>query len=68
MVDIDIRHSDDIALIIMHESWLDITTDCKDEVFAYHMSELRKCRLVAACTMVVTANHVDAVRLPGGRQ
>ena len=62
MVEIDIRRSGDGELIVMHDSWLDRTTDCKGEVLDYTMSELRKCRLVVEGTGAVTAEPVPTLQ------
>lgn len=62
MVEIDIRRSGDGELVVMHDSWLDRTTDCKGEVLAYTMAELRKCRLVVEGTGAVTAEPVPTLQ------
>ncbi|MBB6466434.1 glycerophosphoryl diester phosphodiesterase [Aminobacter lissarensis] len=62
MVEIDIRRSADGELIVMHDSWLDRTTDCKGEVLGYTMTELRKCRLAVEGTGDVTAEPVPTLR------
>ncbi|MDH4985380.1 glycerophosphodiester phosphodiesterase family protein [Aminobacter anthyllidis] len=62
MVEIDIRRSADGELIVMHDSWLDRTTDCKGEVLGYAMTELRKCHLVVEGTGDVTAEPVPTLR------
>lgn len=62
MVEIDIRRSKDGELIVMHDSWLDRTTNCKGEVIARTMDELRHCRLVVEGTGAVTAESVPTLR------
>lgn len=62
MVEIDIRRSADGELIVMHDSWLDRTTDCKGEVVVRIMDELRKCHLVVEGTGNVTAETVPTLR------
>ncbi|MEJ6783265.1 glycerophosphodiester phosphodiesterase family protein [Aminobacter sp. Piv2-1] len=62
MVEIDIRRSKDGELIVMHDSWLDRTTNCKGEVVALSMDELRKCRLVVEGTGAVTAEPVPTLK------
>ncbi|WP_269930213.1 glycerophosphodiester phosphodiesterase family protein [Aminobacter sp. HY435] len=62
MVEIDVRRSGDGQLIVMHDSWLDRTTDCEGEVAARAMDELRKCRLVVEGTGAVTAEPVPTLQ------
>ncbi|WP_406871493.1 glycerophosphodiester phosphodiesterase family protein [Aminobacter sp. P9b] len=62
MVEIDIRRSKDGELIVMHDSWLDRTTNCKGEVIARTLDELRHCRLVVEGTGAVTAESVPTLR------
>ena len=62
MVEIDIRRSADGELIVMHDSWLDRTTDCTGEVVTRAMDELRTCRLVVEGTGTVTAETVPTLR------
>lgn len=62
MVEIDIRRSKDGELIVMHDSWLDRTTDCKGEVIARTLDELRHCRLVVEGTGAVTGEPVPTLR------
>lgn len=62
MVEIDIRRSKDGELIVMHDSWLDRTTNCKGEVIARTMDELRRCRLVVEGTGIATDEPVPTLR------
>ena len=62
MVEIDVRRSKDGELIVMHDSWLDRTTDCKGEVVARTLDELRRCHLVVEGTGEVSAEPVPTLR------
>lgn len=62
MVEIDIRRSKDGELVVMHDSWLDRTTDCRGEVVARTLEELRRCRLVVEGTGAVTSEPVPTLR------
>lgn len=62
MVEIDIRRSRDGELIVMHDSWLDRTTNCKGEVIARTLEELRHCRLVVEGTGEVSSEPVPTLR------
>ena len=62
MVEIDVRRSKDGELVVMHDSWLDRTTDCTGEVLARTMDELRKCHLVIEGTAAVAAEPVPTLR------
>ena len=62
MVEIDVRRSGDGELIVMHDTWLDRTTDCKGEVIARSMDDLRNCHLVVEGTGAVTAEPVPTLR------
>ncbi|MGF7005849.1 glycerophosphodiester phosphodiesterase family protein [Aminobacter sp. BE322] len=62
MVEIDVRRSRDGELVVMHDSWLDRTTNCKGEVVARTMDELRQCRLVVEGTGEVTSEPVPTLR------
>lgn len=62
MVEIDVRRSGDGELIVMHDSWLDRTTDCKGEVVKKTMAELAGCRLVVEATREATGEAIPTLR------
>lgn len=62
IVEVDVRRSKDGAFVIMHDSWLDRTTNCKGEVVEYTLAELKKCRLVIEGTGAVTSEPVLTLR------
>lgn len=61
MVEIDVRKSKDGAYVVMHDSWLDRTTDCRGEVELRTLAELKQCRLVVEGTGRVTAESVPTL-------
>ncbi|CAN7703452.1 glycerophosphodiester phosphodiesterase family protein [Mesorhizobium sp. LjNodule214] len=62
IVEVDIRRSKDGAFVVMHDSWLDRTTNCKGEVVNYTVAELKRCRLVIEGTGAVTKETVSTLR------
>ncbi|BCG95035.1 glycerophosphodiester phosphodiesterase family protein [Mesorhizobium sp. 131-2-1] len=62
IVEVDIRRSKDGEFVVMHDSWLDRTTNCKGEVVDYTVAELKKCRLVLEGTGAVTNEPVSTLR------
>jgi glycerophosphoryl diester phosphodiesterase len=62
MVEIDVRKSKDGQYVVMHDSWLDRTTNCKGEVVQRTVGELKQCRLVVEGTGRVTPESVPTLR------
>jgi glycerophosphoryl diester phosphodiesterase len=62
IVEVDIRRSKDGELVVMHDSWLDRTTNCKGEVVKHTLAELKTCRLVIEGTGVTTSETVSTLR------
>ncbi len=62
IVEVDIRRSRDGEFVVMHDSWLDRTTNCKGEVINYTLAELKRCRLVVEGTGAVTNETVSTLR------
>ena len=62
IVEVDIRRSKDGEFVVMHDSWLDRTTNCKGEVVNYTLAELKHCRLVVEGTGAVTNEAVSTLR------
>lgn len=62
IVELDIRRSKDGQFVVMHDSWLDRTTNCKGEVVNHTMAELKTCRLVIEGTGAVTGETVSTLR------
>jgi glycerophosphoryl diester phosphodiesterase len=61
MVEIDVRKSKDGEYVVMHDSWLDRTTNCKGEVEQRTLAELKQCRLVVEGTGRVTEETVPTL-------
>lgn len=62
MVELDIRRAKDGEYIVMHDTWLDRTTDCKGIVEERTVAELKQCRLVVEGTGEVTGEPVPTLR------
>jgi glycerophosphoryl diester phosphodiesterase len=62
IVEVDIRRSQDGEFVVMHDSWLDRTTNCRGEVVNYTVAELKNCRLVVEGTGAVTDETVSTLR------
>jgi glycerophosphoryl diester phosphodiesterase len=62
MVEIDVRKSKDGKYVVMHDSWLDRTTDCRGEVEQRTVAELKECRLVVEGTGRSTEERVPTLR------
>lgn len=62
MVEIDVRRSKDGEYVVMHDSWLDRTTDCKGEVVQRTVAELKQCRLVVEGSRRVSGETVPTLR------
>jgi glycerophosphoryl diester phosphodiesterase len=62
MVEIDVRKSKDGEYVVMHDSWLDRTTNCRGEVEKRTVAELKLCRLVVEGTGRVTGESVATLR------
>ncbi|ANT51541.1 glycerophosphodiester phosphodiesterase family protein [Mesorhizobium amorphae] len=62
IVEVDIRRSKDGEFVVMHDSWLDRTTNCKGEAANYTVAELKRCRLVIEGTGAVTNETVSTLR------
>ncbi|MES0069028.1 glycerophosphodiester phosphodiesterase family protein [Mesorhizobium sp. M0074] len=60
IVEVDIRRSKDGQFVVMHDSWLDRTTNCKGEVDKHTLAELKTCRLEG--TGAVTGETVSTLR------
>lgn len=54
IVELDVRMSGDGEFVVMHDSGLERTTDCKGEVAARTLAELRTCHLVVEGSGEVT--------------
>ncbi len=71
MVELDVRASADGRYVVMHDSWLDRTTDCRGEVDRRTLAELTACRLVVEGTGEATDETVptleDMLLLTRGR-
>ncbi|MDO9415602.1 glycerophosphodiester phosphodiesterase family protein [Pararhizobium sp.] len=61
MLELDVRKSADGVLILMHDSWLDRTTDCKGEVDKRTLAELKRCRLVNEGTRIATDESIPTL-------
>ena len=61
MVELDVRKSADGVLILMHDSWLDRTTNCSGEVALRTLAELKQCRLVNEATRAVTDESIPTL-------
>ncbi|RUW66472.1 MULTISPECIES: glycerophosphodiester phosphodiesterase family protein [unclassified Mesorhizobium] len=62
IVEVDIRRSKDGEFVVMHDSWLDRTTNCKGEVVDHTVAELKRCRLVLEGTGAITSEPVSTLR------
>ncbi|GLS33394.1 glycerophosphoryl diester phosphodiesterase [Mesorhizobium albiziae] len=62
MVEIDVRRSKDGEYVVMHDSWLDRTTDCRGEVVQRTVAELKQCRLAVEGNGRVTDERVPTLR------
>ena len=58
MVELDVRRSQDGALVIMHDETLDRTTTCRGKVAEFTLKALRSCQLVVEGSRRVTDEHV----------
>ena len=54
MVELDVQKSADGAYVVVHDTWLDRTTDCTGEVAKHTLAELKSCRLVIESTRTAT--------------
>lgn len=61
MVEVDVRRSADGVYVVMHDTWLDRTTDCRGEVVRRTLAELRTCRLVVEATRAPTGETVSTL-------
>jgi glycerophosphoryl diester phosphodiesterase len=61
MVELDVRLSRDGHYVVMHDSWLDRTTDCRGEVDTRTLAELRACRLKVEGEGAVTDERVPTL-------
>lgn len=61
MVEIDVQKSADGVYVVMHDTWLDRTTDCKGEVARFALADLKACRLKVEATGEVTAEAVSTL-------
>lgn len=61
MVEIDVQKSSDGTYVVMHDAWLDRTTDCRGEVKERTVAELRTCRLVVEGTGTATEETVPTL-------
>lgn len=61
MVEIDVQKSADGVYVVMHDTWLDRTTDCKGEVVRFALAELQECRLKVEATGMMTAETVPTL-------
>ncbi|RWK54493.1 glycerophosphodiester phosphodiesterase family protein [Mesorhizobium sp.] len=62
IVEVDVRRSKDGQFVVMHDSWLDRTTNCKGEVIKRTVAELKTCRLVIEGTGAVTDEPISTLR------
>jgi glycerophosphoryl diester phosphodiesterase len=62
MVEIDVRKSKDGEYVVMHDSWLDRTTNCNGEVVQRTVAELKQCRLIVEGSGRVTHETVSTLR------
>ncbi|TIM43238.1 glycerophosphodiester phosphodiesterase family protein [Mesorhizobium sp.] len=62
IVEVDVRRSKDGEFVVMHDSWLDRTTNCKGEVVKRTLAELKTCKLVIEGTGAVTDEPVSTLR------
>lgn len=62
IVEVDVRRSKDGQFVVMHDNWLDRTTNCKGEVVKRTLAELKTCRLVIEGTGAVTDEPVSTLR------
>ncbi|RUU37234.1 MAG: glycerophosphodiester phosphodiesterase family protein [Mesorhizobium sp.] len=62
IVEVDVRRSKDDQFVVMHDSWLDRTTNCRGEVVKRTLAELKTCRLVIEGTGAVTDEPVSTLR------
>lgn len=62
IVEVDVRRSKDGQFVVMHDSWLDRTTNCNGEVIKRTLAELKTCRLVIEGTGAVTDEPVSTLR------
>jgi glycerophosphoryl diester phosphodiesterase len=61
IVELDVRAARDGEYVVMHDSWLDRTTDCKGEVAERTLAELKTCHLVVEGSGEVTGETVPTL-------
>ncbi len=61
MVELDVRRTQDGALVVMHDATLERTTTCKGAVVERRFAALRTCRLVVEGTGIVTDEPVPTL-------
>lgn len=61
MVEIDVQKSSDGTYVVMHDTWLDRTTDCRGQVARRTLAELRTCRLVVEGSGIPTDEAVPTL-------
>lgn len=61
MVELDVRRSQDGALVVMHDATLERTTTCKGAVAEQSLATLKTCRLMVEGTGIVTDEPVPTL-------
>ncbi|SMH44823.1 glycerophosphodiester phosphodiesterase family protein [Mesorhizobium australicum] len=61
MVEIDVQKSSDGTYVVVHDTWLDRTTNCRGEVADRTLAELRTCQLVVEGTSIPTDEAVPTL-------
>lgn len=61
MVEIDVQKSADGVYVVMHDTWLDRTTDCRGEVVTTSLASLKSCHLKVEAGGGVTGETVPTL-------
>lgn len=61
IVEIDIQKSRDGVYVVLHDTWLDRTTDCRGPLARFDLADLRRCHLKVEGTGAITAETVPTL-------
>ena len=71
MVELDIQKTKDGAYVVLHDTWLDRTTNCRGRLVEKTLADIAGCRLVVESGGAVTSEGIptlaDALRVTKGR-